>query len=375
MKFSGIWWQSFSIPFNSPYVTAKEFSTRKFGFLLFLQSDSGITGVGEISPVGAGSLKELKVIERDLQRIARRILEKENSDKHVITSMIDEGSSTFSRPLIEFGFETAILDIQGKLAGKPMWELLGAKFPSVPVNALITAETRKDAIKQSCLALQSGFSSLKLKVGFGEGDRDIEMVAAVREEIGPEPKLRVDVNGNWSVPQAIKKIRTLEPFGLEYVEQPVSPDDFLGLEMVSRSVAVPLGIDEPITNVEVIDWLLKTHPVGIFILKLGRFGNIDKLIEGIKLISVSKKNPVVTSSLESGVGLAASCHVASIIEGNIFAHGLATNLLLESDLLSESLVIHNGNLNLSKNPGLGIEIDFDALNWYTIGISGSIGWK
>ena len=162
---------------------------------------------------------------------------------------------------------------------------------------------------------------------------------------------------------------------MEYVEQPVSPDDFLGLETVSRSVAVPLGVDEPITNVEIIDRLLQTHPVGIFILKLGRFGNIDKVIDGIKLISLAKKNPVVTSSLESGVGLAASCHVASIIEGNVFAHGLATNLLLESDLLSESLVIHNGNLNLSKNPGLGIEIDFDALVWYTSGISGSIGWK
>lgn len=375
MKISGISWQSFSIPFNSPYVTAKEFSTRKFGLLLFLQSDSGITGVGEISPVGAGSLKELKVIERDLKGITRRIIEKENSDKDVITSMIAEGSSTSSRPLIEFGFETAILDIKGKLAAKPVWELLGATFPSVPVNALITAETCKDAIKQSCLALQSGFSSLKLKVGFGEGNRDIEMVAKVREEIGPEPKLRVDVNGNWTVPQAIEKIRTLEPVGLEYVEQPVSPDDFMGLEMVSRSVAVPLGVDEPITNVEVIDWLLKTHPVGIFILKLGRFGNIDKLIEGIKLISVSKKNPVVTSSLESGVGLVASCHIASIIQENVFAHGLATNLLLESDLLSESLAIHKGNLNLPKTPGLGIEIDFDALSWYTAGISGSIGWK
>ena len=375
MKITGVCWKGFSIPFNNPYVTAKDFATHKYGTLLFLQSDSGITGVGEVSPVGAGNFRELKTIQRDLWKIARRILKEENACMDVINSVICEEASSFTRPLIEFGLETAIMDIYGKLEGKPMWELLGANSPIVPVNALITAETPEKAINQSSLALESGFSSLKLKVGFGEGDRDIEMVAAVRDVIGPEPKLRIDVNGNWSVSKAIEKIGTLESVKLEYVEQPVESGDFLGLEMVCRAVSVPLGVDESITDVTVIDWILRTQTVGIFIIKMGRLGGIGKSIEGIKSISAANKVAVVTSSLESGVGLAASCHIATIIEHNLFALGLATNSLLESDLLCESLSIRAGHMILTGKPGLGIEIDFDALAWYAVGISGSIGWK
>ena len=375
MKITGVSWIGFSIPFNNPYVTAKDFATHKYGILLFLQSDSGITGVGEVSPVGAGNFRELKTIQRDLRKIARRILKEENACKDVINSVICEEASSFTRPLIEFGLETAIMDIYGKLQGKPIWELLGANSPIVPVNALITAETPEKAINQSRLALECGFSSLKLKVGFGEGDRDIEMVAAVRDVIGPDPKLRIDVNGNWSVSKAIEKIGTLESVKLEYVEQPVESGDFLGLERVCRAVSVPLGVDESITDVRVIDWILRTQTVGIFIIKMGRLGRIDKSIEGIKSISAANKVAVVTSSLESGVGLAASCHIATIIEDNLFAHGLATNSLLESDLLGESLSIRAGHMILTDKPGLGIEIDFDALAWYTVGISGSIGWK
>lgn len=375
MKITGVSWDAFSIPFNNPYVTAKDLATHKYGLLLFLQSDSGVTGVGEVSPVGVGTFKEIKIIESDLQRIATRILEEEISCNKMFTSVIYGESSSFTRPLIEFGFETAIQDIHGKMVGKPIWEFFGAGSPIIPVNALITAETRDDAIEQSCVALEEGFFSLKLKVGFGEGERDIEMVAAVRNAIGSAPKLRADANGSWSVSQAIGKIRLLESFGLEYVEQPVGANDFFGLETVCRSVSIPIGLDEPITDLNVIEWVLETQPVGIFIIKLGRLGGIEKAMQAMSLISTANKFAVVTSSLESGVGLAAGCHLASTIESNLFAHGLATNSLLESDLLTEPLFIRNGHLTVPKKPGLGIEIDFEALGRYSIGISGSVGWK
>ena len=83
---------------------------------------------------------------------------------------------------------------------------------------------------------------------------------------------------------------------------------------------------------------------------------------------------VVTSSLESGVGLAASAHLAATLPSNRFAHGLATGLLLENDLLSASLLPSHGVLTVPQGRGLGVEVDETVLARYSIGVNGVVGF-
>ena len=87
--------------------------------------------------------------------------------------------------------------------------------------------------------VERGFRTLKVKVGRSI-DQDAASIAAIRDTVGPDVRIRIDANQGWSVPTAIKAIRAMEPYDLEYVEQPVTERDFDGMAQVARAVETPL---------------------------------------------------------------------------------------------------------------------------------------
>ena len=367
MRLTGIAWRGYSLPFRQKYVTSDSQSINRCGLLLFLINSDRLVGVGEASPVGAGSPKEVDGIVATLEGLTSRLLSSESD-------ALEETMSTWEMPpSLRFGIETALLDLRGQAERLPLTALLGGKPLPLSANGIITAESPEQAATEAREVVGLGFSNLKLKIGRGTLAKDEKLVSAVREAVGLEVKLRLDPNQAWSVNQAIESIRRLSRYQIEFVEQPVASSDVAGLAEVRRSVPVPLAADESLNSLVDLHRLLDTSAADIFIIKAARLGGLSESLKVATEALEASHSVVVTTSLESSVGIAASAHLAAALPVQSHPHGLATGLLFDHDLTYSRFLPRKGILMAPVGPGLGVKVDAKSLRKHSSAVIGSIG--
>ncbi|MBM7825901.1 O-succinylbenzoate synthase [Arcanobacterium pluranimalium] len=215
------------------------------------------------------------------------------------------------------------------------------------VNATIPAVDPEQAYS---IAQTSGARTAKVKVADKKPytsasyiENDLDRLAAVRQAIGSEAKIRIDVNARWSREEAIELIPRYDMAagGLEYVEQPVQTVE--DLAYVRKKVDVPIAADESIRRASDPFLVKKMGAADVVVLKNQPLGGVRPTLE----LAAELDMPVVVSSaLESSVGLCAGLALAAALPQLPFACGLATSSLLHEDVTSEPLVAHNGMMSL-----------------------------
>ncbi|WP_433323354.1 o-succinylbenzoate synthase [Spirillospora sp. CA-294931] len=232
----------------------------------------------------------------------------------------------------------------------------------VPVNVTIPAV---DADRAHAMTAASGCGTAKVKVaerGQDEAD-DLERVEAVRDAIGPGGRVRVDVNGGWDVGTAVRMIRALDRFDLEYVEQPCATLEELA--RVRLRVDVPVAADESIRRAEDPLKVRAAGAADIAVLKAQPLGGVRS---ALKVAEACGLPVVVSSAVETSVGLAAGLALAAALPELPFACGLATLSLLEGDVVADPLVPRGGEIEV-RRPA----VDEAALRRYEIGAAGWAG--
>jgi o-succinylbenzoate synthase len=366
VKITAIGWRGYALPFRQRYITSVSQANRRFGLLLFLLTSDGLVGIGEAAPAGTGNLGNARETVVILEKLAPRLLESD-------TDSIKEAISVWGMPApLRFGLETALLDLEGQDKKLPMAVLLGSKPSSLTVNALIAAESPKTVAMNAREAVELGFTNLKLKVG-NTLPKDEKLVSALRQAVGAQVKLRLDANQAWDISQAIESIRQLSRYQLEYVEQPVAAVNIAGLAKVRRSVPVAIAADESLGSLDDLHRLINAGAADVFIIKASRLGSFRAGLEVATEVLKTGLSVVVTTSLESGVGVAASAHLAAALPDQPYPHGLATGLLFEQDLTYPRLRPSNGKLLTPDTPGLGVKVDAMLLRKYSIAVMGSAG--
>jgi len=374
MKISAIRWQDFSLPLTRSYESSEERGNTKFGLLLALQEQSGKVGFGESSPIGLGNKSSISAVAKEFENLGPSLLNMEiNGLEDIFLRDVDAIS-----PCVRFGIETALLDLWGKITGSTAANIIGIKETKpIPCNAIIATNNVKGAVKEAVKAISFGFTSLKLKVGQGSEYSDEVLVSSVREAIGPKIKLRIDANQAWTVKQAIRRIQKLEKYTLEYVEQPSAKDNLRSMKEISESVEVKIAADESLGSLRDLEDIVNTNAADILIVKPSRIGGFSKTLEVISEGIRSNKSIVVTTSLDSSLGISASVTLASSILTHSFAHGLSTGLMLKKDLTQDVCVPKDGFISVAKADGIGIRIDIESLkNLWDIKINKSLGiWQ
>jgi O-succinylbenzoate synthase len=210
------------------------------------------------------------------------------------------------------------------------------------VNVTVPAVGPEQA---AAIVARSGCRTAKVKVaerGQQAAD-DIARVAAVRDALGPDGKIRVDANGNWDVSTARQLLRELDTFGLEYAEQPCATLDELA--ELRRYVDIPIAADESIRRAEDPERVRAAGAADIVVLKVQPLGGVRaalRIAEGCGL-------PVVVSSaVDTSVGLAAGAALAAALPELRYACGLATMSLLVGDVTAEPLAEVGGELNVRR---------------------------
>ncbi len=219
--------------------------------------------------------------------------------------------------------------------------LLGWPAParySVPVNVTVPAVGPD---KAHAIVAASGCRTAKVKVAEpGQpGSADVDRVEAVRDAIGPSGKVRVDANGGWDTDTAIGMLTALSRFGLEYAEQPCAT--LAELATVRRRVDVPVAADESIRRAEDPLAVRAAGAADIVVLKAQPLGGVRS---ALAVADACGLPVVVSSAIESSVGLAAGIALAAALPSLDYACGLATMSLLAGDVTADPLAASSGSL-------------------------------
>ena len=212
---------------------------------------------------------------------------------------------------------------------------------SIPVNVTVPAVDPQRAHE---IVSNSSCSTAKVKVAEpGHLQEDEARVEAVRDALGPKGKLRVDANGRWTVDEAQVAIKALDRHELEYVEQPVSTLEEMAT--LRRSVDVPLAADESVRSAEDPLRVAGLEAADIVVLKVQPLGGVRRALEVAEAAGLPC---VVSSAVETSVGIASGLALAGRLPTLPYACGLATVELLEGDVTTEPLLPVDGAIPVRR---------------------------
>ncbi|MBM4382872.1 MAG: o-succinylbenzoate synthase [Deltaproteobacteria bacterium] len=343
--------QRFALPLRVPLATARGAIAQREGVLLTLEARNA-RGHGEAMPLPGWPGASLAQAEAWLQRAAPHLLQKCASD--LLSRQIA------GPPLARAALECALLDLAARECGVPLAASLAKSSArqAVPVNALLSARAPHEVAREAERLAASGYRSFKLKVGAAPLAEDVARVAVLREAIGAQARLRLDANGGWTEVEASAALTALARFAPEYVEEPVA-----NIEACARLRAralVPIALDEGAGDVDTISHALALRACDVLVLKPALLGGPRSARAVAARAGDAGVDVVVTSFLDSAIGVAAALHCATTLPLGERACGLATGALLARDLAT--LPVEGGVMRLPAGDGLGVAPDPDALS-------------
>lgn len=221
---------------------------------------------------------------------------------------------------------------------------------TVPVNVTVPAVAAEQA---HALVRDSGCTTAKVKVAHGDDEGRVE---AVRAALGAGGKIRIDVNGMWDVDAAKRRIRSLARYDLEYVEQPVETlDDMAALR---KQVDVPLAVDESLRWTDDPRTVRDSEAADVVVLKVQPLGGVRAALKIAEMVALPA---VVSSALETSIGIAAGVALAAALPELPYACGLGTVSLLQGDVVAEPMLPVDGWLRVRRP-----DVDDHALSAFAL---------
>jgi L-Ala-D/L-Glu epimerase len=272
-------------------------------------SCSGVRGYGEAAPVDRYDEYPQSALEY-IQQHANDL----GDDPFAVEEIMER------LPHREFAaraaFDMALHDLQGKLVGRPVYQLLGVRRAGPPTTWTIWLGDPDDMARRA-ENVDPRFKRLKLKLGAGDG-RDVERVRAVRSV--SELPMQVDVNEGWTVDEALDNLRELAQFDVQYCEQPLPAEAMLGNDELKRESPIPIYVDENChTLADVAECAAFAHGINV---KLAKSGGIREAVRMVHAARALGLGTMLGCMIESGISIAAGAHISSLfdhvdLDGNI----------------------------------------------------------
>ncbi|MFX1361737.1 MAG: mandelate racemase/muconate lactonizing enzyme family protein [Promethearchaeota archaeon] len=257
--------------------------------------------------------------------------------------------------------DMACYDLMGKIAERPVCDFMGGKtVEEIPLAALIPLG--KPILMKGIVRsyYKKGFRTFRLKLGKGI-QQDVEIVETIRNTFGDDIRLRVDYNQVYDPQMAVQAINAIESYGIDYAEQPVKSDDYLGMKFVQQNVNVPLMAHEGFFSLKDFITLVELDAVRILGVNSERPGGVTK---ALKAINYAKTRGLGIVLHNQPLGIAS----AMLIHLNVAKyHSIdnATELfgqeMLVDDLILKPINYDNGRAKLPEGSGWGVKLDENSL--------------
>ena len=259
--------------------------------------------------------------------------------------------------------EMAMWDALGKHAGLALFQLWGGLYRTeIDLCAYVYITDPKTVAEELLEYKSQGFRSFKLKVGL-DPEQDVELIKVARETLGPNVNLRADPNGAWTLGTARRMIKKLQPFDLQYIEQPLPVEDLVGLAELRKVSAIPICIDEGAYTIAETMQAIRLNAVDVVLVDPHETGGLWQCLKQGAIAESANIHVGVHSGGELGLTQAANLQLvasmpnATIAIDTIYQHHA-------DDILKERLVFKNGRASVPSGPGLGVEVNLNKLEQY-----------
>ncbi len=273
-------------------------------------------------------------------------------------------------PFTKAAIEMALWDLSGKAAGVPVYHLLGGKVRDViPTKMMISAYDPPRARALAREFLDRGVRCLKVKTGLDVA-ADVARVSAVRDEAGPDVPITIDSNCGWNATTARRALEQLRPLNLLVAEQPIPPGDVAALASLRAVGGIPIMADESVFTLSDAWNVLRAGAADVISVYPGKNGGIAASIEIAHAAQAAGVVCHIGSNLELGIGTAAMIHLAcavASIDSETYPSDILGTHYHESDMLISPLSLGPEGARVPDGPGLGVELDENALERYRVG--------
>lgn len=360
MKITSLIPIALDLPLDTPMKLSDITIATSENVLVRLEADNGHVGWGEApaAPTMTGETAARLVAAIDY--LAPAIVGQAFDEPSALSEAM--GRRLHANESAKSAIEMALFDLAGKSAGVPLVELLGGvRRDRIPVLRLLgNGETQAD-IDDGRQKMQFGFRGFKIKVGINPIAGDAERTCRIRDALGDMVMLSADANQAWSVTEALDFVHRVGDARLDFIEQPVHGADVAGMARIAATYDTPLGADEGLHGIADIE---RHHAAGAAqggSLKLIKFGGLERTKQAAELsATLGMKVNLAGKIAETSIATAALLNLAGAAPQIDWGLSL-TNQYLAADVVRSPIEVVDGHARLPSAPGLGIEVDEDAV--------------
>jgi len=327
--------KKYTLYFKIPGGTSRGVLKTKETYFLKI-NDQTKFGIGECALFKGLSIDDRDDYEEKLQWLCRNI--------HLDKDFLLENLMEF--PSIQFGLEQALLSLQSKDIFKIFPSAFTNGVNGIAINGLIWMGNKSFMLKQIKEKLESGFTTIKLKIGAIDFKTELGLLRSIRNEFSAdEIELRVDANGAFHPNDALEKLKQLSSFALHSIEQPIQVNQWQTMALLCENSPLPIALDEELIgvfNTSDKENLLLTIKPNFIILKPSLLGGFKGTNEWIAMAKKHDTGWWITSALESNIGLNAIAQYTYTLKNNM-PQGLGTGGLFTNNIVSP-LMVERGHL-------------------------------
>jgi L-alanine-DL-glutamate epimerase-like enolase superfamily enzyme len=340
-----------------------------YGMVVRIATDNGIVGYGETDsmPAVVKAVIEAPFLNEMMSGLKWVLLHQNPLDIDGLWRRMTRATLNYSRDGATLqamaAVDLALWDIKGKALNVPVYQMLGGARRSA-LHCYAThhlGSTLAETAQIAGMLRDAGFSAVK----FGwsplgpNAEEDIAIVRCLRQTIGQDADLLIDGGLAWDVETALERIRRFEPYRLFWLEEPLRPYDFAGYAKLAASTATPIAAGELASSSVELSRLVEQRCVDVLQVDISRVG-LSQAMQ-VAALAAAHGIPCVNHSYSYGINLAASLHFAAAIElTSMFEYQATPNEIREA-LVPNAPRPTAGVLGLPQGPGLGVEIDEEAL--------------
>jgi L-alanine-DL-glutamate epimerase-like enolase superfamily enzyme len=343
----------FDIPLAEPFRIAIGEMRSAADVLVRVHTDQGVTGIGEACPFPPITGETQATNAAAARSLREMLLGKDPLAWNTVTRGF--GALVHSNPSAAAAYDMALFDILGKVAGLPLFRLLGGSRTEFETDITVGIDTPERMAARARKFAAAGYKTIKVKVGL-DPDEDVRRLEAVRRAIGGSVRMRIDANQGWTVPVAIYALKKMEKVGVQFVEQPVGARDFEGLKAVRAASPIPVMADESCFLPSDALRLIRDDACDYMNIKLMKAGGIANSVRIAQIADAAGMRCMVGCMIDSRVALTAAAHVVASQENIVFAD-LDGNSEHVEDPVVDGISVKKGVITLPEKPGLGCDVD------------------
>lgn len=341
-----------------------------------VETDAGITGIGEVdsNPLAVKGAIDGPFSHTTTSGLAHLVLGEDPFETEKLWHKMYRGNIYSGRRGIGIhamsGIDMALWDIKGKALGMPVWKLLGGGFHKKIrcYASSLFGPTPKETGERARAYADRGFTAVKFGWDpMGQDEKtDIALVREARKGLGEENDLLIDAGLVWDAKTAIQRAHSFADSNIYWLEEPLRPDDYEGYRKLSKATRVRIAAGEEESNRQSYLDLMDRGRIDVVQVDLTRCGGFT---EGMKIASLAADRglPVANHGFTTYINVAAALHWLNSIPNALICEFVAeTGTTLRDSITHQRIVAKDGYLEIPQEPGLGIELNDEAVSKYRV---------